>query len=111
MNERRRSQRTELQSKLIMKRLDGGGDLEVAIEVNDISRSGVGFICDTPLTIGAVFESYLTIWTKEVLHSFLQIVRIEMLENGYNYGASFVGMPEVDASRIEVYQAFNESKK
>jgi len=90
-----------------MKRLDGGEDTEVEIEVIDISKSGVGFISDASLTIGAVFESYLTIWTKEVLHSFLQIVRIEMLESGYNYGASFIGMSEVDASRIEVYQTFN----
>ena len=72
-----------------------------------MSKSGVGFSCNEALTIGAVYESYLTIWTKEVLHAFLQVVRIEMTENGFVYGASFVGLPEMDASRIEVYQTIH----
>jgi hypothetical protein len=66
-------------------------------------RQGVGFDCGEILTIGAVYESFLTIWTSEVLHAFLEIVRIEKTENTYSYGAIFVGMPEMDANRIEVY--------
>ncbi len=108
MEERRKSKRTNMQSKLIMKRLDEMGSEEVAIEVIDVSKSGIGFTCAEPLMIGAVYESFLTIWTKEVLHAFVQIVRIELSEKQFIYGASFVGMPESDASRIEVYQSFNE---
>lgn len=109
MEERRKSKRSELQSRLIIKRLDEAEQEEVAIEIVDVSKGGVGFLCEEVLTIGAVYESFMTIWTKEVLHAFLQIVRIEMKEQGnFFYGATFIGMPEVDASRIEVYQAFNE---
>lgn len=109
MNERRRNKRTGLNSKLIIKRLDDSGQQEVEIEIVDVSKGGVGFVCDTPLKIGAVYESFLTIWTKEVIHAFLQIVRIELKEdNKYCYGASFVGMPETDAQRIEVYQTFTD---
>ena len=110
MQERRKSKRTPLTSRLIIKRLDGNERQELAIEVLDVSKTGVGFNCSEPLSIGAVYESYLTIWTKEVLHAFLQIVRIEMKENGYVYGASFVGLPEMDASRIEVYQTLHDEK-
>ena len=40
-----------------------------------------------------------------MIHSFLQIVRIELATDGYyGYGAIFIGMPEMDISRIEVYQ-------
>lgn len=95
-------------SKLVIKRLDGTGTENVEIEILDISRSGAGFSCKEPLTIGAVYESYLTIWTKEVLHAFLQIVRIELGKEDYTYGAVFIGMPEMDAARIEVYQTINE---
>lgn len=109
MEERRKSKRSELQSKLIIKRLDGEEQEEVSIDVVDVSKSGVGFISSEVLMIGSTYESFLTIWTKEVLHAFLQIVRIEMKENGYFfYGATFIGMPEVDASRIEIYQTVNE---
>lgn len=107
MEERRKSKRSKLSSRLIIKRLDGKERQELAIEVLDVSKSGVGFSCNEALTIGAVYESYLTIWTKEVLHAFLQVVRIEMTENGFAYGASFVGLPEMDASRIEVYQTIH----
>lgn len=108
MEERRKSKRTELNSKLVITRLDGTSNQEVDIEILDVSKSGVGFSCTQPLHIGEVYESFLTIWTKEVIHAFLQIVRIEMKGSKYIYGASFVGMPEMDASRIEVYQTIHD---
>ena len=108
MQERRKSKRTELQSVIMMKRLDNQDEQEIQIEINDISKTGVGFVCDEPLAIGNVYESYLTIWTKEVLHAFLRIVRIEMIDGNFHYGAIFIGMPEMDAARIEVYQTVNE---
>lgn len=108
MEERRKSKRTSMQSKLLIKRLDGDEKEDVAIDVVDISKSGIGFTCKEALTIGAVYESFLTIWTKEVLHAFLRIVRIELNDKEFSYGAVFIGMPEMDSSRIEVYQSFNE---
>ena len=88
MEERRKNKRIELESRLIIKRLDAGAEAaeEVAIEIVDVSKTGVGFNCTIPLEIGAVYEAYLTIWTKEVSHAFLEIVRI-MKESGIGYGA------------------------
>ncbi len=94
----------------MIKRLDGGEPSEVNIEVLDVSKTGIGFISDQLLQIGQVYESYLTIWTKEVLHVLLQIVRVELKETGYIYGAVFMGMTDVDAFRIEVYQAVHEDE-
>lgn len=95
-------------SKLVIKRLDGNTGNEVAINISDISKTGMGFECEELLQIGEVYEAYLTIWTKETIHAFLQIVRIELGEEDlYEYGAIFIGMPEMDISRIEVYQTVN----
>ena len=77
MNERRKTKRSELSSRLIIKQLDGKGENEIAIEVEDVSKTGIGFTSTESLGIGAVYEGYLTIWTKEVLHAFIEIVRIE----------------------------------
>ena len=108
MEERRRSKRSALTSKIIIKRLDEKENTEVSIDVQDLSKNGIGFTCAQTLEIGAVYESFLTIWTKEVIHAFLQIVRIEMIsDKEYHYGASFVGMPDLEASRIDIYQKFN----
>ncbi len=113
MEERRKNRRMNLASRLVMKRLDNPVQGEdVAIEVTDVSKSGVGFTCTEILTIGAVYESFLTIWTKEVLHAFLEIVRIEKKEDGiFEYGAIFIGMPEMDAARIETYNTMESLKQ
>ena len=71
--------------------------------LQNMSKTGIGFTCDKALEIGAVYEAYLRIWTQEVLHAFLEIVRIEKKSEGFSYGGIFIGMPEMDAARIEVY--------
>ena len=108
MEERRRSKRTEMKSTLMVKRLDQGDMQEVTIDIVDVSPNGVGFMCKEVLNIGAVYESNLMIWTHEVLHAFLQIVRIEMKGENYAYGAVFIGMSGNDAARIRVYQTVND---
>lgn len=108
MQERRKSKRLELESKIIIKSLnDPKEQHEATIDVTDVSKTGVGFNCDLPLMIGTVYEAYLTIWTKEVLHTFIEIVRIEKKDNHFNYGSIFVGMPGMDASRISIYDMVN----
>ena len=109
MDEKRKSKRTELLSKIIIKRLDGGRIEEATIDVTDVSKSGVGFTSKKALTIGAVYEAYLTIWTREVIHAFVEIVRIEKVkDNVFSYGGIFIGMPEMDAARIETYQTVED---
>lgn len=112
MSEKRKAERTELSSRLILKQLNGESEVqEVAIEITDVSKSGVGFECTEKLEIGAVYEGFLTIWTKEVIHSFLEIVRIVKNDNSYSYGAIFIGMPEMDSQRIEIYQTVSNNVK
>ncbi|MDO4303926.1 MAG: PilZ domain-containing protein [Bacillota bacterium] len=111
MEERRRANRRELISKLVVKRLDGSANEEVEIDILDVSKSGIGFYCSELLGIGAVYEAFLRIWTQEVIHAFLEVVRIEKKANGYNYGAVFIGMPESDATRIEVYDTVERMKQ
>ena len=84
MEERRKDNRSKMQSKLRLKRLDKT-EAEVEIEVVDVSKTGVGFNCQEPLMIGAVYEAFLTIWTKEVLHAFREIVRIEKKDDLYPF--------------------------
>lgn len=111
MEERRRANRRELKSKLVVKRLDGGASEEAEISIADVSKSGIGFCCDRLLEFGSVYEAFLRIWTQEVLHAFLEIVRIEKRDNQFYYGAVFIGMPEMDAARIEVYDTVESLKQ
>lgn len=99
-----------MDSSIVIKKLDTEDKREVAINITDVSKVGIGFECEEVLNIGDVYESFLTIWTKEIIHAFLQIVRIELGSSGYVYGASFIGMPEIDSARIEVYQTINDNE-
>ena len=110
MEEKRGSRRMDLSARLLIKNMNDASDKpeEVEIEVLDVSKTGVGFSCDTPLAIGAVYEAFLKIWTDEVIHAFLKVVRIEQTEDEhYICGTIFIGMPEMNASRIEVYELVN----
>lgn len=111
MEERRRANRRELESKLVVKRLDGGVSEEAEISIVDVSKSGIGFSCDRLLEFGSVYEAYLRIWTQEVIHAFLEIVRIEKKDSQFYYGAVFIGMPEMDAARIEVYDTVESMRQ
>ena len=103
MNERRKSKRIELEAKIIVNRLDRKESKEINIEVIDISTTGIGFICNEFLSIGSVYDADLTLWNKDVIHTFIEIVRIHKTDNGINYGGLFIGMCEQDSKRIEIY--------
>lgn len=110
MEEKRNGRRMELSARLLIKNMNNtsGQEEEVEIKVLDVSKSGVGFICDTPLEIGAVYEAFLKIWTEEVIHAFLKVVRIEQTaDEKYVCGTIFIGLPEMNAARIEVYDLVN----
>lgn len=110
MEERRRSKRTDLKSRLLVKRLDSDEQEEIGVDVKNVSKTGIGFYCDDILDMGAVYEAYLTIWTKEVIHAFIEIVRIEKVVDTYEYGGLFIGMPEIDLQRIDVYNVVNDTE-
>ena len=106
MAEKRKDRRMSLSAKLLIKNMndDSVKAEEVEIEVLDVSKTGVGFICNSPLSIGAVYEAHLKLWTDEVIHAFLKVVRIEQTkEEKYICGTIFIGLPEMNAKRIEVY--------
>lgn len=111
MNERRKRDRTALDARLMIKRLDGSKIQEITIDVVNVSPSGIGFMCSDELEIGAVYEGTLTIWTKERLPVFMDIVRVHEVDGRYNYGALFVGMPELYSRKITVYQTIEEAKR
>ncbi len=110
MEERRKSRRTDLQSKLLVRRLDSGRQEEIGVDVKNVSKTGIGFYCDEILDMGAVYEAYLTIWTKDVIHAFIEIVRIEKVVDTYEFGGLFIGMPEIDLQRIDVYNVVSDAE-
>lgn len=114
MEEKRKSRRMELEATLKVKKLGGGESEEVSIETIDLSKTGIGFLCEKELETGGVYEANLVIWTKETIHCFIEIVRAVDKGDRFFYGGVFIGMPETDIQRISVYETvstMNEEEK
>lgn len=111
MQEKRKSKRLVLDAHLIMNRIDSGKHDLIPVDIIDVSKNGVGFKCDQLLEMNSVYEAELTIWTKEVIHTFLNIIRFDNEGNDNIYGATYVGMTEHDSNKIAIYDMFDEAKK
>lgn len=111
MDEKRRDRRLDLESEIIIKKLDSdvSKETKAKVAIKDVSKSGMGFTCDYQLSIGSVYECSLTIWTKDTIHCFIEIVRMSKVGEGFSYGGIFIGMSEMDSKRIEIYSSFEES--
>ena len=99
-----------MSSELDLKRADGRNDKELSASVVDISKTGLGFTSNNTLRIGELYEFFLTILPQEVIHAFLQVVRVELKGDGFFYGAAFIGMSEMDSAKIEVYQTTHDTE-
>ncbi len=103
---RRKYQRHTLSIKLFMTRVDDESGMGIPIEVLDMSKSGIGFICEQELTNGAIYKANIKIWTGAVIPAFINVVRVSHEVGGNIYGGIFIGMPESDACRIGVYESY-----
>lgn len=111
MEEKRRDKRLELGVDVQLERLDEAGVTTlkyVHVDVTDISKSGIGFRCQSELEVNSYYDTRIQIWTKEIIESVIEIVRREESGGEYKYGAVFIGLPDVDALKIDIYQMFNE---
>ena len=105
---RRKYKRHTLSVKLFMTRVDDDTGLGIPVEVLDISRAGVGFICEQELTNGAIYKANIKIWTGDVIPAFINVVRVSHEVGGNIYGGVFIGMPETDSCRIAVYETYQD---
>ena len=111
MEEKRKHKRLDLDVKIQLERLDEEGvtTLRYAnVDVTDISRSGIGFIATRPLEVGTYYDTKIQIWTKEVVDAVIEIVRVDEENGQYRHGATFIGMTDTDALKIDIYQIFND---
>ncbi len=109
--EKRKSERSSMPSQLTLKRLDDNSGMIMKVNVSDVSRTGIGFDAHESVDIGVLLETDMEIWTKDTIHVFLEIVRKERRDMVYQYGAIFIGLSEMDAARIGVYQTFEKVEK
>ena len=108
MEEKRHHKRLKLDVSIQLERLTEDGTTQVV--VTDVSRGGIGFQSDELLEVGGYYNTRIQIWTKEVIDAVIEIVRKQKMEDGTDkYGATFIGMSDTDAIKIDIYQVFREA--
>ncbi len=116
MEEKRRDRRLDLDVTLELSRIDDEDGITtiklVHVDVVDLSRGGLGFKTKQELKPGSFYNTKLQIWTKDIIEAIVKIVRCNKGDDGYyHYGATFVGMIDKDALKIDVYRMFYESEE
>lgn len=81
------------------------------VEVVNISTTGLAFKSKYELKNGSCYDTKLKIWTKEEIRTIIKIVRCEKEEDEYVYGCIFIGLPERETMKIEIYQLFHEKEE
>ena len=111
MEEKRKDRRLDLDVAIELERLDQGDMTTlkmIHVKVTDLSSSGMGFDTMQPLEDGALYNTRLTIWTKETIQAVIRIVRCDqVMDNLYHCGATFVGLMSSDALKINIYSMLN----
>jgi hypothetical protein len=112
MDEKRNSRRLDLDVTVELERINDNKGITTLkllhVETTDLSKSGMGFVSKANLEIGSYYNTKLQIWTKENIDAIIEIVRCTEVEDGFHYGAKFIGMIESDALKIDIYQLFYE---
>ncbi len=78
-------------------------DINQDIQLINISKSGVGFICNTELPTGYYFNAKISFAEDKYFYSVLKIIRVDKDDNTYTYGCEFVGLADVLSSVVDEY--------
>ncbi len=78
-------------------------DINESIEVKNISKSGIGFICDRELPLDYYFDAKVQLTPDKYFYAVLKIVRLEKTESGYFVGCEFVGLADILSMRVDLY--------
>lgn len=76
-------------------------DLDEALEVVDISKSGLGFVCAHELPVDFYFNAKIMIENEKFFFTVLKIIRVEHVEDKFQYGCEFVGLADILSNAIE----------
>ncbi len=78
-------------------------NINESIKVNNISKSGIGFICEHELPLDYYFDAKIQLTSDKYFYAVLKIVRMDKIEGGYSVGCEFVGLADILSMRVDMY--------
>lgn len=85
-------------------------DITEEIEVFNLSKSGLGFVCNHELPLDFYFNAKITIDNERFFYTVAKIIRADKnSEQEFVYGCEFVGLADVLSGVVDEY--VDEEKK
>ncbi|KAB3530224.1 PilZ domain-containing protein [Alkaliphilus serpentinus] len=108
MSEKRRSKRLPLSLELKITSLfkqDNKSleNINEGIEVENISKAGIGFKCKHQLPLDYYFDAKIQLSEDKYFFSVLKIVRCIEMEIGFFVGCEFVGLADILSKEVDEY--------
>ncbi|PKM58347.1 MAG: PilZ domain-containing protein [Firmicutes bacterium HGW-Firmicutes-3] len=110
MEERRKNKRLPIRLELAINELFRQ-DHEIIpmankeIHVINISRTGIGFECESELPLGYYFDARIDFDQQNYFYCVVKIVRKVDYDGTNLYGCEFVGLAEFLSKKVDEYQA------
>jgi hypothetical protein len=109
MDERRKHERLPLKLELNISTLfrqdyEMIPDINEGIQVKNISKSGIGFICTHELPLNYYFDANIQLSIDKHFYTVLKIIRMERQDDKYFVGCEFVGLADILSARVDLYE-------
>ena len=74
------------------------------IEVKNISKTGIGFVCNNDLPANYYFDAKVLLADENFFHTVIKILRTEKMDEGYSIGCEFVGLADILSMKVDQYE-------
>lgn len=85
-------------------------DINESIEVINVSRTGIGFLCKDDLPLDYYFNAKIEFDAVKYFYCVLKIIRKEVIDDTNLFGCEFVGLAEFLSTKVDEYEAYLEEK-
>jgi hypothetical protein len=74
------------------------------IEVKDISKIGIGFVCNHELPVNYYFDAKVILTDDKFFHTVIKILRVDKKADKYFVGCEFVGLADILSMKVDQYE-------
>jgi len=116
MNEKRKHKRLPIKLRIDIDKLFKQDneiihDINESIEVINISKTGIGFLCKDDLPLEYYFNAKIEFDEFKYFYCVLKIIRKEIINDINLFGCEFVGLAEFLASKVDEYETLLEDQE
>lgn len=82
-----------------------------SIEVVNISKTGIGFLCAQEFPLEYYFNAKIEFSEKQFFYCVIKIIRKEKVGEGFFFGCEFVGLAEFLSKKVDEYELLIEGQE